>query len=320
MNTFESRISNMRFLLLLAMLFSHRSFAQDFFGFLSPDAPLTSIELEGFYLPNSDVDGGIDNSQVVNTAIGINQRVYRDEKHFVAVGAKYQKLDLTAENPFLRDYYNQQLSFSFKRNFEENKFWLGSLSYGSASDRPWENNRDNTLSANYIQKVNERWFIAANYSNNRPFLNNIPLPGFIYVKEMTQERQFIVGFPFILWQVPMSDHFSFRYFGLLPFAHRMKILYTKNRRIMPYVGFEQSPQTFFRHDREERYDRFFWFERRLQIGLEGKISKSMRFDLSGGLAFDRQFFEARNFTQDKKNEVDLEKAGFAALSIRYNFY
>ncbi len=302
------------------MLISQRTFGQDFFSFLSPDSPMTSIELEGFYLPNSEVDRGNDNTQLVSSAIGINQRVYQDDKNLIAVGAKYQKLDLTAESPFLRDYYNEQGSLSFKRNLNDDKFWLASISYGSASDRPFKNSRDNTLGANFFRKVNERWFIMANYSNNRTFLNNVPLPGFIYVKEMTREKSFIIGFPFLLWQRPISENFSIRYFGLIPFSHRLRVLYTKWGPFMPYAGFEQSPQNFFRHDREERYNRFFWFERRLMLGLEGKISKQMKFDLSGGLAFDRQFYEARNLGQDKENEVDLEKAGYVALNFRFNFY
>lgn len=309
----------MRILILLAMLFSQRSFAQDFFNFLSPDAPSTSIEVEGFYLPTSEIDRGKDKTQVFNSAIGVNQKVYSDERNAVNVGAKYQKLDLSADSPSLRDFYNEQASVSFRRSLPDNKFWLGSISYGSASDRPFKSARDNTLSANYIQKMNERWLVVANYSNNRPFLNNVPLPGFIYVKEMSRERTFIIGFPIILWQAPVSEHLSLRIFGLMPFSYRTRLLYTKWGLIMPYVGFEQSPQTFFRYDREERYNRFFWFERRVSVGTEGRISKSFRFDLSAGLAFDRQFFEARNFSDKKDNKVDLEKSGFAALSIRYNF-
>lgn len=309
----------MRFLLAFTMLFSQQIFAQDFFNFLSPEAPSTSIEVEGSYLPTSDIDRGSDKTQVLNSAIGINQKLFSDHKTLVTVGAKYQKLDLTAESPFLRDYYNQQGSVGVRRSFGENKFWLGSLSYGSASDRPFKDARDNTLSANYIQKINDRWLVVANYSNNRPFLNNVPLPGFIYVKEMSREKTFIIGFPIVLWQAPVSTNFSLRFFGLLPFSYRTRLLYTKWQWIMPYAGFDQSPQNFFRHDREENNHRFFWFERRLMIGTEGRLSKNMKFDLSTGLAFDRQFYEAKNFSDKKDNVVDLEKSVFAALSIRYNF-
>lgn len=319
MSSFESTIFIMMIFIVLAMLFSQWSFAQDIFNFLSPDSPMTSIEVEGAFLPPAKIDGGTDKTQVASSAIGINQRVYGSKKHIVVVGAKYQKLDLTADSPFLRDYYNEQVSLSYKQTLPDNKFWLGSVSYGSASDRPFKSSHDNTLSANYIQKTSDRWFFVANYSNNRPFLNNIPLPGFFYVKEMSIEKTFIVGFPILFWQAPISPDFSLRYFGLIPFSHKLRLLYTKWRVYSPYIGFEQSPQNYFRHDREDRYDRFFWFERRLALGLEGRAVDGMRFDLSSGLAFDRQFFEARNFLQKKKNVVDLEKSFFVALTVRYNF-
>src|SRR5690606_12799452 len=136
----------------------------------------------------------------------------------------------------------------YRKETEADKFWFMSLSYGSASDRPFKNNRDNTLGANFIKKFNSNWFALVNYSNNRNFLNNIPIPGFFYIKEMSREQTLVFGIPFIFWMKPISDNWSFRYLGLLPWTHRLKILYTKFAMISPYVSLEQSPQSYFRHD------------------------------------------------------------------------
>lgn len=310
----------MKFFLSLLFFLPLASNAQEFFNFLSPDSPSTTLELEGVYLPTSDIEGGADQTQVLNTGIGATQRIYKGDQTQIAVGAKYQKLDLTAESPLLRDYYNQQGSVSFKRDLKDDKFWLASLSYGSASDRPFKSNRDNTLSANYIQKINSKWFVAGNYSNNRTFLNNIPIPGFFYVKEMSRERTFVIGFPFLYIVEPLSSKWTLRYLGILPWSHRLKLLYTKWKFIKPYLGLEQSPQTYFRHDRDSRYNRFFWFERRASLGVESGLGRSLKFDLFGGYAFDRQFFEARNFSQSKDFLINLENSYFIGLNVRYNFY
>lgn len=309
----------MRFLLLLFLLLSLPVFAQDMFNFLSPTSPSTSIEVEGNYLPSSEVESGQDKTQVIHRAVGLNQKVFEDDKQMISIGAKSSKLDLTSDSKTLRDYYNQQGSVSYKRNTEDNKFWLASFSYGSSSDKPFRNGRDNTVSANYLQKMSEKWFLAGNYSNNRTFLNNVPLPGFFYVKEFDQKKAFIIGFPILYWMRPLGEDWSIRYFGLLPWAHRLKILYTRWMIITPYLGYEQSPQTYYRHDREERYDRFFWFERRLTSGIEGRLTRSFKYDLTTGLAFDRQFYEARNFSQSKESLVNLEKSWFLSLSLRLNF-
>jgi hypothetical protein len=293
--------------------------AQDFFNFLSSETPFTSIELDGAFHPASSLEDTSAKTQIINSGVNVIQRVYKDDKQFISIGAKYQKLDLTADTPLLHDYYNQQGVLSYKRNFDSDKFWLGSVSYGSTSDEPFKSSDDNTLSVNYIQKVNSKWFIAGNYSNNRAFLNNVPLPGFFYIKEMTPEKILVLGFPVIYWMRPLSESFTLSYLGLLPWTHLLKILYTKWGLFKPYIGLEQSPQTYFRRERDEQFDRFFWFERRIGLGVEGRISQHLKFDVTNGLAFDRQFFEARNFTQEKNFLINVENSYFVGLKLRY-FY
>lgn len=72
----------MKFFLFLLLLLPLASNAQEFFNFLSPDSPSTTLELEGVYLPD----------------IGITQRIYEDDQNQVSVGAKHQKIELTAES------------------------------------------------------------------------------------------------------------------------------------------------------------------------------------------------------------------------------
>ena len=312
-------IEFMKFFLFLIFFLPTWAFAQDFFSFLSPKAPGTSIELEGLYLPDKYMDGGNDNTQVLFSSVGVSQKVYEEGKNSVVVGGKYQKLDINARNPLLHDYYNIQGSVAFRRMTDDNKFWSTSLSYGAASDKPFKNGRDSTIGVNYLQQFNSKWFGVLNYSNNRPFLNNIPLPGFFYIHEMSRERALIVGFPMVYWMTPITNDFSFRLFALGPWAYKARVLYTSWKFILPYIGLDQTPQTFFRHDRDERTDRFFWFERKAALGVEGFLKGGIRYDLSTGLAFDRQFFEARNQTEKKNFLLNMENSYFVGLTIRYNF-
>jgi hypothetical protein len=291
--------------------------AQDFLNLLTPEAPLTTIEFEGIFLPESEVEKGKDKTGITHQMITINQKIFRNDERMIMLGGRYQKLDLFGDTKYLHDYYNQQGSLTYKENLSGDKFALLNVTFGSASNRPFQSKRDNTQGANMIYKFNSKWFGVLNYSNNRTFFNNKPLPGFFYIGEMTRENILVIGFPFILWQKPVADHLSIKYFGLIPWSHRLKLLYTKHIWIKPYVGFEQVPQTYFRHEREERYDRFFWFERRLMTGLEGGFSRKLRYDFAAGLAFDRQFFEARNFSQDKEFLINLDKSFFAALNLRF---
>jgi hypothetical protein len=304
------------FLFIALILFAGISHAQDLFNMLAPESPATVFDIDGSFAPQSEIDHSGKQTHVFNQNINFSQRVYEGEKNRVSIGAKYNKLDIT-NGPGVNDFYDEQVSINWRHLLPDQRFVLYNASFGSASDRPFKNNRDNTIGANIIYKYDSKWFIVGNYSNNRIFLNNIPLPGAFYVAEASQFRKLIVGFPFVIWMRPISEKWSLRYIGFIPWSHKLRFLYNGFKTFRPYVGLEQNPQTYFNHDREERYDRLFWFERRLITGIEGDLTKSLKYDLGGGYAFDRQFFEARNFQQDKNFLINLEASWFVGLGLKF---
>lgn len=290
--------------------------AQDF-SFLSEHGPQTVLEFDQLYSPERKLEKKGDKSKLhfSNLALG---HTFKEGKGALTLGGRYQKLNLSGANTQLNDYANIQGSLGYRRMMDNGHFWFLSASYGSASDRPFKNSKDGTLGLNYIQRFSPRWYGVLNYSNNRTFLNNIPLPGFFWVKEMSREKALIIGFPFIYWMEPLSAHWTFRYIGLMPWNHRLRLLYTKYKFLRPYIAFEQAPLSYFRHDREDIEDRFFWFERRLALGLEGGLSKNLRFDVMSGLAFDRQLYEAENFNESKKFLQNLENGYFVGFNLKYS--
>ena len=303
----------MKIILIALFLVHSQIYAQDFVSLLAEGAPLTVVEFDQLVSPAVNGQTSL-NLSTLNAQTGL-----RSDHHTVTGGLRYQHLNLSSKEPLLRDYFNMQLSLGYRRNFEEGKFWSLMGSFGSSSDQPFKKSRDNTIGLNYVRKFSDRWFGVVNYSNNRAFLNNVPLPGFFWVKEMSRERGLILGFPFIYWMTPIADHWSIRYTGMVPWTHRLKLLYTKFGFFRPYLGLEQAPQSFFRHDREAREDRFFWFERRLGLGLEGGLTRNLRFDLFTGLIYDRRFFETNDFDPEKKSSETLDNSYFASINLRYAF-
>jgi hypothetical protein len=306
----------MFFLLFPILALSLSSFAQDF-SFLSEHGPQTSFEVEQVFAPTKNLESKGDESKVHFSNLQMSHTV-KDGKSAVIIGARFQKLNLSGHDPILNDYSNIQGSLGYRRGMENGNFWFLSGSYGSASDKPFRNSLDGTLAFNYIQKFSPRWFGIINYSNNRTFLNNIPLPGFFWVKEMTREKALILGFPFIYFMNPISENWSIRYIGFIPWNHRLRLVYRKFNTIRPYITFEQAPLSYFRHDREDVDQRFFWFERRAALGVEGGLSKNLRYDLMSGFAFGRQFYEAENFNDTKSYLLNLEAGFFIAINLKYS--
>lgn len=309
----------MRFFFILALLIP-LAHAQDFTSFLQGgDLPWTTFEFENYWSPKRDVDNGPEKNQVVFRQMTASQQVYKGSKNAFSVNTRYQKLDLNQDKGILRDYYNIQFGGSYVHNLPDEKFWSLSGAFGSASDRPFKKSKDNVIGSNFVYKINPKWFVLANYSNNRQFLNNVPLPGVFYVKEMTREKTLIIGFPLIIWRTPVGERFSFSAFTLLPWSYRLKFNYNMSPFFRPYIGLEHMPQSYFRNDREARFDRFFWTEQRLGIGAEGFLSRHLKYDIAGGYAFDRRFFEARNFSDKKKFLYNLENGVFTMFNLRMSF-
>lgn len=301
----------MNFIILVFIFIFTDLFAQDL-SFLTDDKTRTILELDQSLSPSERYENSSRESKVNISNLALAHTMRKNMKS-VTASYRSQKLDLS-EN----DFYNIQGSLAYRQMNEEGNFWSFGASFGAASDRPFKNGRDNTLSVTYLQKINPRWFGVLNYSNNRPFLNNVPLPGFFWIKEMSAEKTFIIGFPFLVWTHPLGSRLSFRYMGLLPWTHRVRLVY-KGDVVWPYLAIEQGPMNFFRHDRDKTNERFFWFERKLGGGFEGKINSLLKYDFFAGLSFDRQFFEARNFSEKKNNLTHLKNSFVTSLNLKFNF-
>lgn len=307
----------MRLLLWLTLFtFSLNGRAQDFLGFLMPNTSPTQVEISGVVLPDSHANASSRTTSMHSGGISVNHKVYNKEKRMVTVGGKWHKLGLRPDDSYIKDYHNIQGTVGIRENLNNGNFHFLSIGYGSASDQPFKNGRDGTLNANYMRKFNQNWYGFINFSNNRSFLNNIPIPGFIYVHTLTQTNMLLYGFPFVFWMKPLSENFSFSFLTALPWTYNLKIRYTKWKWILPYFLFEQSPESYYRHDREERFDRFFWFERRIGVGAEAHLSRNVRVDMSGGYAFDREFSEARDFSVKNKFRSHVQNNFFISASLR----
>lgn len=305
------------FIVLTLTIFSE-AHAQDLLSAFDASKFSTRLEFENISTANADVENGEQDTAVDQRLASAQTSLYQDEKQFVTIGGRWQTLDFSENHKGLRDYHNISGNIVYRRYLPENRFWSINLNYGSASDQPFKNGRDGTIGATYLQKTSARWMWLVNYSNNRVFLNNIPIPGFVYFHSMTKENTLILGFPFAFWVTPVGEKLSFRYFGILPWSHKAKLVWVQEKH-EPYIGFEQAIQTYFDTRREENADRTFWFERKLMFGLEGKLKNNLGYDTQAGYAFDRSLFEAKNYSESKNYLKNVENGLYASFSLKLSF-
>lgn len=290
--------------------------AQDMSFLLSPVAAPSQLAWEQSLAPQHNLKNQDSSTKVLNSTLRFGHTVKTEKLDYI-IGGNYQHLDLDHKG-ILRDYYQYQLALGMRKNLSGNRFWFANITYGTASDKPFRNSDDDTFSANYIQKVSEKWFLVANYSNNRSFLNNIPLPGFFYIKDASRDKLTILGFPFIMLMRKYQD-FSFRYISLLPWKHDLRLSYNRAFWFQPYLAFKQEVTNFFRHDREEIDYRTFFVEKKMGLGMEIIPSKSLKLDFFAGHSFDRKIFEAKNYSDKKQNKLLFADSLFLESKLSYSF-
>jgi hypothetical protein len=236
------------------------------------------------------------------------------------VGVSGRYLRLENDGAGVPDFTSLNGGLTFQRPLGGERSLSALASYGSASDRPFRDGRDATMQLNVLYRSSPNLIWLGNYSNNRAFLNNVPLPGVLYVGEQSRERAVLVGFPFVNLLLPIArGALSFRYLAVLPFNHRLKLSYTGVGPVRPFAAVEQLTQVFFDSARRTDGLRIFWFERRASLGLETSFGPALRIEAQAGAAFDREFFVARTFRGSVRARNPVADAGFAGITLRSLF-
>jgi hypothetical protein len=199
----------------------------------------------------------------------------------------------------------------------------GHFSVGSASDRPFEGMDETTVQATGFLRIPHKrtnaWFLFVSYSNNREFLNHVPLPGCAYWYAPSRRFFVILGIPFVTLTMRPTDDISL---GLSYFAMHT-VRGTAKYQILEKVGlfgkFAWSNQAYYRADRLHDYERLFYYEKRISTGVTVNLPREFIVEIAGGYCFDRFYFEAEDYDQRNDNRLDVEDGSFLSLNVRVQF-
>lgn len=223
-----------------------------------------------------------------------------------------------------RDLWNLQGGGGYTRELGDRRRWGASASIGSASDRPFGSSREisGTGSAYYQIPSGERasWVFMLNYSNNRTFANNIPLPGVAYYTRTADGRLTLgVGFPFIYarWRPDDAWTVTASAFG---FGNNYA-LETERRVAGPvsaYARVEREPQQWLRYGRVNATDRLTFDTSDARVGARALLGPAS-LDGSFGRAFDRRFSEGRDIGRSGSSLIRLPDAWIASLRASWRW-
>ena len=220
---------------------------------------------------------------------------------------------------FPENLWDIRLGGQYRQQFADG--WIGGVAVGlgSASDKPFASWAETLLDVNMFARIptegHNAWLFFLNYSKTREFLPNVPLPGVGYWYEPSDQVRLVVGVPFAFLTLrPVKEiALSFSYF--LVRSVRARVAYSPLRFLRLYGNFEWRNESYYRADRQDDKDRFFYYEKQISAGIEAFLNQHVSLDLSAGYAFDRFYFEGRTYADRDQNRVSVGNGPFVMLRL-----
>jgi hypothetical protein len=198
---------------------------------------------------------------------------------------------------------------TYHRRFADRNALTVDISLGSASDHPFHSIDETALMVNlaYTIPQGERhsWLFLVNYSNLRPFLNHVPIPGVAFLYNPSEEFRAVLGAPFlsVFWRPGQS---WLLYGTGSPFFASAGATYFVWGPLQLFTGFNWINQTYLLANRLDPEVRFFHVYKSLSLGLRSPVSRAASLELSGVYYFDRSYREGTSSTSTTgvRTEVD----------------
>lgn len=194
----------------------------------------------------------------------------------------------TAPNGLIpRDLGSISVGPFFRRKLEGGDILAGDVQVGRSGIELGSSTTATTVSANMFwgRKKEEgggQWIYLLSYSNSRSTFNNVPIPGFAYVKSFTSESSqglWAAGAPFLFTMI-RAKPWSFTSL-ITPFSSFIEGGYSIVGPISAFLRFGWQPQGFKVSGGPN--ERILYEEFRTQLGIRSPITKELM--VNAGVAF-----------------------------------
>ena len=128
-----------------------------------------------------------------------------------------------------------------------------------------------------------------------------------------------VGLPFqFLWR-PAADVTVEGSYMPITMVHFQTSWCVGGGPLTVFGGYDWTNEGYFLADRVDDRERFYSYAMTLSAGLRYKLTGYGVFELSGGYAFDRFFFQGKSFSDRNHDRVDVDPGPFLGASFRLRF-
>ena len=224
---------------------------------------------------------------------------------------------------FPSELWDVRLGSTYRYQFENT--WIGgaNVTVGSPSDKPFHSIHEVDASVTGFLRIPQgeknAWLLSLNYSNNREFLNGVPIPGVAYWWQPIDQLRIIAGFPFASIDARPTKDLSLHLTYAAIHTIRSRVNYRLLDWLAVHAGFDWINQRYLRADRPANDDRFFYYEKSATGGVRFNVARRVSIDVIGGYAFDRFYFEGENYDDHRRNRIDVAATPIASIRLGARF-
>lgn len=290
-------------------------------GLTPPKFQKTMLSYSGLFRDSADFP--VNSAHMSTESLDFSTPVYRTDNESYTLSLNSTQLRFSPAQGDYSQLADLKVGLGYSRVIDEQSLWSLSARYGSASNKPFSGADVSTFGVtwmySYPSSETGRWLLLLDYSNNRPILNNIPLPGFAYFWTPSKDLKATFGVPFASVNWSFTESLSVDIFTVVPWIFKGSLNYKINEYARLYTGVDFSQMTFYLADRVNKKDRLFYDEKKIFIGAKSPLSKNIFAELEVGHAFDRTFFVAEEYAIDPENPFLIGNAYYGKVSLRLFF-
>jgi hypothetical protein len=205
------------------------------------------------------------------------------------------------------------------RSFDNGWSGGGLFSIGTASDQPFAELRDLTLTTvaflNIPSGQRDAWNFSLFYSptSQLPF----PIPGAAYVWRPSERFTANIGVPFSLrYQPTEAWTFTADYRPVTAVNLRASRALGDDWRL--YARYEILNETYWLAERTNSNNRLYLFDQRAAIGVDRKLPAGFLLDVSAAYVFDRSIFQAESFSGSRTDVLNIDPGAGVSLMLQWS--
>ena len=285
------------------------------------------FRLSGTWLPSRPVEGQPTELSLSgfqsNLAVPIRIAPDGGSIWLATSGLEYVRIDTRAIFPDTRIAVPDEL-WKFNagtihlRSFDNGWSGGGVFSIGTASDKPFAELRDLTLTSAAFLNVpsgpRDAWNFSLFYSptSQLPF----PIPGAAYVWRPSERFSANIGVPFSLRYQP-NEAWTFT----ADYRPVTAVNLTAGRALGSdwriYARYEIVNETYWLAERTNTKDRLYLFDQRAAVGIDRKLPRGFVLDVGAAYVFDRRIFQAESFSGSRTDVLSIDPGAGVSLSLQW---